>query len=87
MVHEIYLFLSSIYLNYISYKAICWGEFPIKIRCNHQKGPLVFLWIVFVVWLTNERRLALFPAGTIVRDSHHRESPTSRMQGLNLYRT
>ena len=23
----------------------------------------------FVVWLTDERRLALFPAGTIVRDS------------------
>ena len=25
-------------------------------------------WIVFVVWLTNEGRLALFPATTIVRD-------------------
>ena len=35
-------------------------------------------WIVFVVWLTDERRLALFPAGTIVRDLHHRESPTRR---------
>ena len=31
-------------------------------------------WIVFVVWLTNERRLVLFPAGTIIRDPHHRES-------------
>ena len=41
----------------------------------------------FVVWLTNERRLALFPAGTIVRDLHHRESPTRREQGLNLRRT
>ena len=30
----------------------------------------------FVVWLTDERRLALFPAGTIVRDPHHCESPT-----------
>ena len=30
------------------------------------------------LWLTNERRLALFPAGTIVRDPHHRESPTRR---------
>ena len=29
-------------------------------------------WIVFVVWLTDKRRLALFPAGTIVRDPHHR---------------
>ena len=41
----------------------------------------------FVVWLTDERRLALFPAGTIVRDPHHRESPTRREQGLNLRRT
>ena len=41
-------------------------------------------WIVFVVWLTDERRLALFPAGTIVRDPHHRGSPTRREQGLNL---
>ena len=34
--------------------------------------------LFFVVWLTDERRLALFPAGTIVRDPHHRESPTRR---------
>ena len=38
----------------------------------------------FVIWLTNERRLALFPAETIVGDSHHRESPTRREQDLNL---
>ena len=36
-----------------------------------------------MVWLTNDRRLALFPAGTIVRDLHHRESPTRREQGMN----
>ena len=41
----------------------------------------------FVVLLTDERRLALFPAGTIVRDPHHRESSTRREQGLNLRRT
>ena len=41
-------------------------------------------WIVFVVWLTDEWRLALFPAGTIVRDPHHRESPTRREHGLKL---
>ena len=28
----------------------------------------------------------LFPAGTIARDSHHRESPTRREQGLSLRR-
>ena len=33
-------------------------------------------WIVFVVWLTDERLLSLFPARTIVRDPHHREYPT-----------
>ena len=43
--------------------------------------------IFFLVWLTDERRLALFPARTNVRDSHHRESPTRREQGLNLRRT
>ena len=26
----------------------------------------------FVVWLTDEKHLVLFPAGTIVRDPHHR---------------
>ena len=31
-----------------------------------------------VVWLTDERHLALFPAGTIIRDPHQRESPISR---------
>ena len=37
---------------------------------------------LFVVWLTDERRL-----GTIVRDPYHRESPTLRDQDLNLRRT
>ena len=40
----------------------------------------------FVVWLTDERRLALFPVGTIVRDPHHCESLTLREQDLNLRR-
>ena len=40
--------------------------------------------IVFVVWLTDEKRLALFPFGTIVRDPHHRESPKSREQDLSV---
>ena len=42
---------------------------------------------LFVVWLTDESRLALFPFGTIVRDPHHRESPTRHEQDLNLRRT
>ena len=32
--------------------------------------------IVFAVWLTDERRLALIPAEASVRDPHYRESPT-----------
>ena len=44
-------------------------------------------WIVFMVWLTDERSLVLFPGETIARDPHHRESPTRREQGLNLCRT
>ena len=39
-----------------------------------------------MVCLTEERRLALFPAGTIVRDPHHCESPKCREQDLNLRR-
>ena len=38
----------------------------------------------FAVWLTAERRLALFPAGSIVRDPNHHKSPTHREQGLKL---
>ena len=37
-------------------------------------------------WLTDERPLALFPAGTIVRDPHYREFPTRPEQGINLRR-
>ena len=43
--------------------------------------------IVFMAWLTDERLLALFPAGTIVSNPHHCESPTRREQDLSLCRT
>ena len=33
-----------------------------------------------------KRRLALFLAGTIIRDPHHRKFPTRREQDLNLRR-
>ena len=42
---------------------------------------------VFVVWLTEERRLALFQDGKSVRDPHHCETLTHRKQDLNLCRT
>ena len=46
-----------------------------------------WLWIIFVVWLTEERHLALFPARIIVIDRHHWESPTRREQDLILCNT
>ena len=43
--------------------------------------------MVLVIWLTDKRHLALFSAGTFVRDPHHRESLTHYEQGLNMRRT
>ena len=40
-----------------------------------------------MVWLTDERRLALFLVRTIVRDPYHFKSLTRREQDLNLGRT
>ena len=42
-------------------------------------------WIVFVIWFTDERRLALLPAKIIVKDPHYRESLTCLEQDLNLH--
>ena len=54
-------------------------------------SKLVYLWwwrqIVFVVWLIDERPLALFPAKTIARDPYHLESPTHCKQDLSLCQT
>ena len=38
-----------------------------------------------MVWLTDESRLALFPAGTIVRDPQHRESPTHHEEDTDIF--
>ena len=48
---------------------------------------MMMMMMIFVIWLTDERRLALFPAGTTVRDPHHGESLTHHEQDLNLCRT
>ena len=42
-------------------------------------------WWWIVAWWTDERRLALLPAGTIVRDPHHRESPTRSEQDKLIF--
>ena len=38
-----------------------------------------------MVWLIDERRLVLFPAGTIVRDSNYREFPSHRKSRIWTY--
>ena len=40
----------------------------------------------FVVSLTNGRHVALYTAGTIVRDLHHRKFPIGCEQDLNMRR-
>ena len=40
--------------------------------------------LFFVVWLTDERHLAIYPAGTIVIDLQHSKSLTCCEQDLNL---
>ena len=62
-------------------------DFKSSPKYFHVWGIWLMMMIWFVVRLTEERRLALFPARTIVRDPHHRESATCREQGLNLRRT
>ena len=41
----------------------------------------------FAEWLTDETRLALFPAKSIFRDSYHHKSPTRHEQDLNTHIT
>ena len=54
-----------------SYNVVLEYEF-----CGFKVEEWWWWWIVFVVWLTDKRHLTLFPARTILRDPHHRESPT-----------
>ena len=49
------------------------------------KPDCVEWWIVFAEWLTEERRIVWYPAGTIIRDSHHRKSPTHRVSRIWIY--
>ena len=53
-------------------------------KCSFDEDLMIMMMVIFlcVVWLTNERHLVLFPAGTIVRDPHHRKSPTRHKQDL-----
>ena len=75
------------FIIYVFYNLAYVAEHPISlfiqkicrwcvIPDDHQNVMMMI--IFFVVWLTDQRRLALFPARTIVRDPHHCESPTRR---------
>ena len=48
---------------------------------------MMMMMMMNVVWLTDERCLALFLDWTIVRDPHHCESSPRREHSLNLGRT
>ena len=64
-------------------------------KLNYKSIYLNFLmewwwwcWIVFMVWFTEEeKRLALFPVETIVRDPHQGTSLARSKQDLSLRRT
>ena len=53
---------------------------------NIFSSMMMMMMNYFCGMVDQRSRLVLFPAGTIVRDLHHRESPTRREQGLNMRR-
>ena len=72
----------------MSYHSLRFWKHPVMVSAEFGVMMMMMMWwIVFVVWLIDKRRLALFPARTIVRDLQHHESLTCRKQGLNLCRT
>ena len=56
---------------------------------NKESATSVMMMMMncFCGMVDRRKALALFPAGTIVRDPHHLESPTRREQDFNLRRT
>ena len=65
-------------------------HFPARVEVPMCSDPLVKKWRRwFFLWYgwADKRCLALFPAGTIVRDPQHRESPPRREKNLKLRRT
>ena len=81
------VYQSCLFTNYFffSYKNVCLWK-PYNFNYIFDEGDDYDDELFFVVWLTDERRLALFPAGTIIKDPHYHESLTCREQDLNLHR-
>ena len=46
---------------------------------------LTWSWIVLDVWFTDEKLLALFPVGTIIRDLYHHKSANVRHAERNIW--
>ena len=57
----------------LSQTSIFTCQLKTELRLVTMMMMMMMMMMVFVVWLTDEMRLALFPAGTIVRDPHHRK--------------
>ena len=79
--------------SYIVFLLLKWSNGLKFDRVSHKKNFLLCLLRVLMMMMNcfcgmvDQRCLALFPAGTIVRDPHHCESLTHRKQSLNLHRT
>ena len=58
------------------------NDFSVTNAIGKIEVSMIFVVVTFfvgvLVWLTEERRLALFPADNIVRDPHHFKFPTRR---------
>ena len=68
------------------------GGYLVSKQKRRDLVKMIYGWLImmincFVVWLIDERHLALFLAGTIVRDPHYNEFPTRREHDLNMCRT
>ena len=72
--------------SYCAYQGVRNVSFSENFAHVLNEWSLMMIMNCFVVWLTDERRLALFPARTTARDPRHHESPTRREQDLNLLR-
>ena len=60
------------HIRYSKDLIIPWKEKCIEINLTSAlRIDIVLWWIVFVVWLTDEKGLVSFPARTIVRDLYH----------------
>ena len=57
----------------------------LKFQCHIMM--MMMMMNCFCGMVDRRKAVSLISAGTIVRDPHHRESPTRREQGLNLRRT